>query len=123
MPIEAKQEVSLDNPINENESQYPSIAERILRGVDYGLDFYGKNVKEVFYAEMEATQGLTRPEIVDNPERFEKSLSLFFTTGASMVDRSIGRGILREFDLPLSAGLNFRTAIEIVKRHPYREAL
>ena len=38
-----------------------------------------------------------------------------------MVDRSIGKEILREFDLPGSAGLNFRTAVEIVKRHPHRE--
>ena len=64
---------------------------------------------------------MKRSEIVDNTDKFEKSLSLFFTVGTPIVDRSIGKEILREFDLPASAGLNFRTAIEIVKRHPHRE--
>ena len=121
MVIEIKQEISAHETNVENQTQFPSIVERILRGVDNGLESYGKNVKEVFYSEMEASQDMKRSEIVDNTDKFEKSLSLFFTVGTSMVDRSIGKEILREFDLPGSAGLNFRTAVEIVKRHPHRE--
>jgi len=121
MSIEINREISASETNFENPNQFPSIVERILRGVDNGLESYGKNVKEAFYSEMEASQDLKRSEIVDNPVKFEKSLSLFFTVATSMVDRSIGKEILREFDLPASAGLNFRTAVEIVKRHPYRE--
>jgi hypothetical protein len=121
MVIENKQEISARETNAENQTQFPSIIERILRGVDNGLESYGKNVKEVFYSEMEASQDMKRSEIVDFPDKFEKSLSLFFTVGTSIVNRSIGREILREFDLPGSAGLNFKTAIEIVKRHPHRE--
>jgi hypothetical protein len=118
MNAKLSEEIAEQEP--QSESQFPSIVERILLGVDAGLDFYGKNVKDIFYAEMEATQCLKRSEIVANPETFEKSLQLFFLSGTTIVDRSIGRGILRQFDLPLSAGLTFRTAVEIVKRHPHQ---
>ena len=121
MSIEINREISAPETKSENLNQFPSIVERILRGVDNGLESYGKNVKEVFYSEMEASQEMKRSEIVDNPDRFEKSLSLFFTIGTLRVDRSIGKEILQEFDLPASAGLNFRTAVEIVKRHPHKE--
>ena len=121
MAIEINREISAGETDFENLNKFPSIVERILRGVDNGLESYGKNVKEIFYSEMEASQNMKRSEIVDNTDKFEKSLSLFFTVGTPIVDRFIGKEILREFDLPGSAGLNFRTAIEIVKRHPHRE--
>ena len=121
MAIEINREISACETDFDNLNQFPSIVERIMRGVDNGLESYGKNVKEIFYSEMEASQNMKRSEIVDNADKFEKSLSLFFTVGTPIVDRCIGKEILREFDLPASAGLNFRTAVEIVKRHPHRE--
>ena len=60
MVIEIKQEISAHETNVENQTQFPSIVERILRGVDNGLESYGKNVKEVFYSEMEASQDMKR---------------------------------------------------------------
>jgi hypothetical protein len=94
------------------------ITSRILKGIDRGFEIYGKNVKDIFFKEMEVSLSITRSQILDNPEGFERALKQFFTAGAAIVDRSIGKEILREFELPQAAGLNFRTAIEIVRRHP-----
>jgi len=119
LPIEFPDTISLQ-PLEAGKG-FTTIVERILHGVDDGLDSYGKNVKDIFYMQMEAMESLKRSEIVDNPEKFEECLSRFFTAGTPIVDRSIGRAILQEFDIPVCAGLNFRTAVEIVKRHPHRE--
>ncbi|MGI0091022.1 MAG: hypothetical protein ACREBS_04885 [Nitrososphaerales archaeon] len=100
---------------------FPSIEERVLQGVGNGLDSIGVNVKQVFYAEMESSYGLEKAEICDNPERFSAVIIKFFTVGASFIERAIGREVLKMFDLPPSAGLNFRTSLEIVKRHPHKE--
>ena len=118
MDAKLSEEIAVQIPVSE--ARFPLITEMILLGVDAGLDFYGKNVKDIFYAEMEADQGLKRSEIVANPEAFEKSLQLFFLSCTPIVDRSIGRAILRQFDLPLEAGLNFRIALEIIRRHPHQ---
>jgi hypothetical protein len=92
--------------------------EQILRGVDNGLDTFGKNVKVIFYAEMESSRQLKRAQILGNVEQFHGMIQQFFGPGSPLVERSIGREILRLFDLPQEAGLSFETALEIVKRHP-----
>ena len=93
-------------------------AEKILNGVDKGFEIYGENVKEIFYDQMEKSLGFKRPDILNNPELFDLALLQFFKVGKTIVDRTIGRQILHEFKLPEVAGLNFRTAVEIVRRHP-----
>ena len=92
--------------------------EKILDGVDRGFEIYGKNVKEIFYNQMEESIGIRRSDILNKPDLFERALLQFFTVGKTIVDRTIGKQILHEFKLPEVAGLNFRTAIEIVRRHP-----
>ena len=123
MVIEIKQEISARETNAESQTQFPSIVERILRGVDNGLESYGKNVKEVFYSEMEASQDMKRSEIVDNTDKFEKSLSLFFTVGTSIVDRSIGKEILREFDLPGFCWFEFQDSGRDSKETPAQRSV
>ena len=91
---------------------------KILDGVDKGFEIYGKNVKGIFYDQMEKSLGFKRSDILNNTDLFDQALLQFFKVGKTIVDRTIGRQILREFGLPEVAGLNFRTAVEIVRRHP-----
>lgn len=93
-------------------------AKKILNGVDKGFEIYGENVKAIFYDQMEKSLGFKRSDILSNPDLFDRALLQFFKVGKTIVDRSIGRQILHEFSLPEVAGLNFRTAVEIVRRHP-----
>ncbi len=100
----------------------PAVEKRILRAVDSGLDSFGKNVKEVYYSELESSHGVKISDILRDPDEFQNALAMFFMAGSPLVERSIGKEILREFDLPQYNGVNFRTAIEIVKRHPRTES-
>ncbi len=99
-----------------------SMNDQILRGIDNGLDAFGKNVKEVFYLEMEGSKNVKRSEILDSAEQFQGMIEQFFKLGSPLVERCIGREILRIFNLPPEAGLNFKTAVEIVRRHPHKES-
>jgi len=101
----------IDNPVS-------SIQEDILRGIDKGLDAFGENVRTVFYSEMETRYQIGRNKILEHPEEFVGAISRFFTVGSSLVERSIGREILRIFDIPLCPSINFLSAMEIVKRYP-----
>ncbi|MDA4130411.1 MAG: hypothetical protein OK457_06535 [Thaumarchaeota archaeon] len=95
-----------------------SIQEDILRGIDNGLDAFGDNVRTVFYSEMEKYYQFDRNKILEHSEEFVKAISRFFTVGSSLVERSIGREILKVFDIPLCPSLNYFSALEIVKRYP-----
>jgi len=86
----------------------------ILDGITKGLDVIGPNVGEVFYTEMMYSHKLTRNEILERPEEFAEALSQFFRVGTSLVDRSIGQAIVKNFGLPASPGLTFKTALELV---------
>ena len=96
----------------------PKIQDGILRGIDSGLDAFGVNVRAVFYSEMEKYYQIERNEILEHTEEFVKSISRFFTVGSSLVERTIGREILRIFDIPTCPSINISSALEIVKRHP-----
>ena len=72
----------------------------------------------VFYKEMEKYYQFDRNKILEHPEEFVKAISQFFKVGSSLVERSIGREILKAFDIPLCPELNFMSAMEIVKRYP-----
>ena len=107
----------------ESKPNLPSINDQILRGIDNGLDAFGKNVKEYLYAEMESSKQLGRGEILDNMEQFHAMIEQFFKAGSPLVERSMGREILLVFKLTPPSGVNSKTAVEIVKRHPHRELL
>jgi hypothetical protein len=92
--------------------------EGVLEGISRGLDSIGQNVKEVFFSHMELSTQLKRNQILEHPDKFAVALSRFFTVGTSVVDRTIGREIVKAFDIPACPGLNFETALEIIKRHP-----
>jgi hypothetical protein len=95
-----------------------SIQAGILRGIDSGLDAFGENVRTVFYLEMERYYRFDRTQILEYPEEFVGSISRFFTVGSALVERTIGREILRVFDIPACASITILSALEIVKRHP-----
>ncbi|MFI5420467.1 MAG: hypothetical protein ACHQ1H_05825 [Nitrososphaerales archaeon] len=95
-----------------------SLQEGVLEGINKGLESLGQNVREVFYSEMEARHNLERNEILSRPEKFSDAICEFFTNGSTIVERTIGREIVSIFGIPVCPGLNFRTALEIVRRHP-----
>jgi hypothetical protein len=90
----------------------------VLEGIARGLDSIGQNVKEIFYLQMEVTAQIKENQILANPDRFSLALSKFFTIGTSVVDRAIGREIVKAFGIPACPGINFETALEIISRHP-----
>ena len=90
----------------------------ILDGISKGLDVIGPNVEQVFYTEMMYSHNLTKNEILDRPEEFTEAMSKFFRVGTSLVDRTIGREIVKNFGIPVSPGLTFKTALEIVMKLP-----
>ena len=96
----------------------PTIQDGILRGIDSGLDAFGVNVRTVFYSEMEKYYQFERKDILGHIEEFVRSISRFFTVGSCLVERTIGREILKIFDIPTCPSLNISSALEIVKRHP-----
>jgi len=107
-----------------NADQFLSpIGERVLNGIDRGLEGFGENVAEVFYQEMEKYYNFDRKKILEHPDEFVGAISKFFTVGSSLVERSIGREILKIFEIPVCPSLDFKTAVEIVKRHPSVKAL
>ena len=94
------------------------IQDGVLYAIERGLDTLGNNVREVFYSDMELAFNLTRNEIVRRPEDFAEAISRFFDVGSSVVERTIGREIVKTFGIPVCPGLTFRVALEIVRRHP-----
>ena len=104
-------EVKIDNLTS-------SIQNGILTGIDNGLDAFGDNVRTVFYSEMEKNCHFSRDEIAEHSEEFVGAISRFFKIGSSLVERTIGREILRAFDIPPCPAINILSAFEIVKRHP-----
>jgi len=95
-----------------------SIQAGILRGIDSGLDAFGENVRTVFFLEMEKNYPFDRNQILEHSEEFVGSISKFFTVGSALVERTIGREILRVFDIPPCPSITVLSALEIVKRHP-----
>ena len=91
----------------------------MLEGISRGLDTLGQNVSNVFYSEWEASHNLGRKEILSKPDEFADAISDFFTAGSSIVERTIGREIVKIFGIPSCPGLNFKTALEIVRRYPH----
>jgi hypothetical protein len=94
------------------------IQNRVYEGIRRGLDSLGKNVSDAFFSEMETSFGMTRSEVVYFPEKFAEALSGYFKAGSSIVERTVSREIVKLFDIPACPGLNFRTALEIVRKHP-----
>ncbi len=90
----------------------------ILDGISKGLDTIGPNVEQVFYTEMMLSHNLTKNEILERPEVFTEAMSRFFRVGTSLVDRAIGQEIVKNFGIPVSPGLNFKTALELVMKLP-----
>jgi hypothetical protein len=100
------------------DSKPQDIGTGILDGISKGLDTIGPNVEEVFYSEMLVSYGLSKNEILDRPEEFEAAMSSFFRVGTCLVDRAIGREIVKNFGIPACPGINFKTALEIVMKLP-----
>ncbi|MDA4129477.1 MAG: hypothetical protein OK457_01780 [Thaumarchaeota archaeon] len=94
------------------------IGSGILDGISKGLDSIGANVEEVFYTEMMLSHNLSKNEILDRPEEFTEAMSKFFRIGTSLVDRAIGKEIVKNFGIPVRPGINFKTAMEIVMKLP-----
>jgi len=94
------------------------IGSGILDGISKGLDTIGSNIEQVFYSEMMLSHNLSKNEILDRPEEFTEAMSQFFKVGTTLVDRAIGREIVKNFGIPVFPGLNFKTALEIVMKLP-----
>ena len=94
------------------------IGSGILEGISRGLDAIGSNVEEAFYSTMRQSHNLAKNEILDRPEEFAAAMSSFFKVGTSLVDRAIGQEIVKNFGIPVSPGINFRTALAIVMKLP-----
>jgi hypothetical protein len=94
------------------------IGSGILDGISKGLDTVGSNVEQIFYSEMMLSHKLSRNEILERPEEFTEAMSQFFKVGTLLVDRAIGREIVKNFGIPLCPGLNFKTALDIVMKLP-----
>ncbi len=94
------------------------IGNGILDGISKGLDAIGSNVEQVFYSEMMLSHNLTKNEILERPEEFTEAMSKFFRAGTMLVDRAIGREIVKNFGIPVCPGINFKTAMEIVMKLP-----
>jgi|SRR5579862_2702181 len=97
------------------------IGSGILDGISKGLDTIGSNVEQIFYSEMMLSHGLSKNEILDRPEVFSEAMSQFFKVGTTLVDRAIGREIVKNFGIPTFPGLNFKTALEIVMKLPKKK--
>jgi len=93
----------------------------ILDGISKGLDAIGPNVEQVFYTEMMYSHNLTKNEILDRSEEFTEALSQFFRVGTSLVNRTIGQEIVKNFGLPVSPGLTFKSALELVMKLPAKK--
>ena len=107
----------------ESKPDTSSVDGQILHGIDNGLDAFGKNVKDIFYEEMETSRQLKRGQILDNIEQFALMIEQFFKEGSPFVERSVGKEILLMFGITPPSGVNFKTAVEIVKLHPRRKSL
>ena len=94
------------------------IGSGILDGISKGLEAIGPNVEEVFYNEMMFSHNLTKNDILERPEEFAEAMSKFFRVGTSLVDRTIGQEIVKNFGIPVSPGINFKSALEIVMKLP-----
>jgi hypothetical protein len=94
------------------------IQDGVLEGISRGLESMGQNVRDVFSSELKASHNLGRNEILSRPDEFAAAISEFFTAGSKIVERTIGREIVRIFGIPFCPGLNLKTAPEIVRRHP-----
>jgi hypothetical protein len=90
----------------------------ILDGISKGFDAIGPNVEQVFYTEMMLSHNLTKNEILERPEAFKEAMSQFFRVGTSLVDRTIGQEIVKNFGLPISPGITFQSALELVLKLP-----
>ena len=94
------------------------IGSGILDGISKGLEAIGPNVEQVFYNEMMFSHNLTKNDILDRPEEFSEAMSKFFKVGTSLVDRTIGKEIVKNFGIPAYPGINFKSALEIVMKLP-----
>ena len=94
----------------------PSMNDEILQGVDNGFDSFGKNVKEIFYKEMESSKQLKRGEILGNMEQFHAMIEQFFGVGSPLVERCVGREILRIFNLPSESWVEFQNSCRVSSR-------
>jgi hypothetical protein len=117
-PVVAEKPPANNETIPEKKPEKISMNRLVLQGVDSGLDMFGKNVKEIFYAELESAKGIKRSQILDNKELFHGMIEQFFGPGTPLVERSIGRAVLCCFDLPADAGVSFASSLEIIKRNP-----
>jgi len=101
-----------------DEDNLAQIQRRVIEGVSRGLNSLGHNMAEVFFSEMELSFNLRKGEILSRPEEFADAIYSFFKNGSSIVERTIGREMVKIFDIPVCPGLTFHSALEIVKRHP-----
>ena len=95
----------------------------ILDGISKGLETISPNVEEVFYSDMRLSHNLSKNEILDRPEEFSAAISTFFKVGSPLVDRAIGKEIVKNFGIPVCPGINFKTALEIVLKLPSKKVL
>ena len=73
--------------------------DRILSCVDRGLDHLGENVKHVIYWHLEHEFGVKKDKIPDKPKEFIRGLEGMYGLGATIIERSIVREIVSEFEI------------------------
>lgn len=80
--------------------QKPSPEQRVLECVDRGLASLGESSRQAIYWHFERSFGLTREEILRDPQEFKRVLEEMFGIGARVLERLIVMEIRSEFKLP-----------------------
>ena len=89
--------------------------ESILDCIDVSLDSLGQATKNMIYAKMQSQNHFARQDIIFKPEEFKMHLETMFETSSKLFERSIVRGLVRQFELNLQTNFDLVGAIHQAK--------
>jgi hypothetical protein len=89
-----------------------------LECIDRGLDAFGQNTSKVAYFQLNAWKKLKREDIPSHLGDFQNFLVFFFKARSSLIEETIVKEILRNFDIPVSATKDLKLALVLVQKHP-----
>jgi hypothetical protein len=89
--------------------------ELILDCIDVSLDSLGQATKNMIYVKLQKENDFGRQDIIYKPEEFKAHLETMFTTSSKLFERSIVRGLIRQFDLELENSFDLVGAIHQAK--------
>ncbi|HXQ91797.1 MAG TPA: hypothetical protein VN739_02230 [Nitrososphaerales archaeon] len=89
--------------------------ESILDCIDISLDSLGQATKNMIYVKLQKDNHFGRLDIIYKPEEFKAHLETMFTTSSKLFERSIVRGLIRQFDLDMENSFDLVGAIHQAK--------